>query len=494
MPRRPLNGLLILLASAVFAGILAYRGEPAFGVFLGSVAAGLVVLLAIEVIARAAQPSAAPPSLAPLPADPEPTAAVSPNTAPGPGFGRVLLEHLPEPVVLIDLRGRITYANPAAAKLAPRLGLGLGDHYATLFRAPDYVEAVAEVIDGAAEQEVEFVTLQGTETHVRVRLSRLPAGTDLGEDPQVLALIEDRTDDVRLARTRSDFIANASHELKTPIASIRAYVETLRGHARDDPEAQDRFLDIMEKQAVRMQRLVEDLMSLNRIELNAHVLPEERCDLHEVAEDAVAAFLPAAAAEGSRVDLDLSQPGPTIQGDPVQLAQVVANLVDNALKYGGPGTHVRVAAPPPDARFPGMVGLRVSDDGPGIERQHLLRLTERFYRVPTRAKSDRGGTGLGLAIVKHIANRHRGELDIRSEVGEGSDFTLWLPAKLPGGREVAPAITQPTRPIQMSPSRRCPVEVKARALQLPDVTTRWQATTTVIYPSWNRNMRCIDPH
>ncbi|MEO1001235.1 MAG: ATP-binding protein, partial [Pseudomonadota bacterium] len=414
MSRRVLTGLIVLVVGVGLAALLALRGEGAAGILLGGLASGALALLVIEAV------SATPEPLPPLP---EPAAPPPPRET---ARATTFLDHLPQPMILIDLRGRIAYANAAAERLVPRLRVG--EHYANLFRAPGYVDTVGEVIDGARQAEIGFSSMQGgTEKLLHLRATRLPGG-GTGADAEVLAVLEDRTHDAKLARTRSDFIANASHELKTPIASIRAYVETLRGHAKDDPEARERFLDIMEKQAVRMQRLVEDLMSLNRIELNEHVEPQELCDIHEIAEDAVAGFLPAAAADGSTLTIDLDYPGPTVRGDAVQLAQVLSNLIENALKYGGSGTTVTLSVAEADPRFPGMVGVAVADTGPGIARQHVHRLTERFYRVNARGQSEKGGTGLGLAIVKHILNRHRGELSIRSEEGAGSTFTVWLRA------------------------------------------------------------------
>jgi two-component system phosphate regulon sensor histidine kinase PhoR len=247
-------------------------------------------------------------------------------------------------------------------------------------------------------------------------------------------VLSDRSRERALERMRADFVANASHELRTPLAGLIGFIETLRGPASDDPPAQQRFLGIMAEQAERMNRLIDDLMSLSRIELTEHQPPAERVDLADLVEGVLAGFEPRIASQHVTLTLDLPQNLPTITADADQLAQVASNLVDNALKYGKPGgvLLVTIALTEPGGRWPARAGLVLSvrDDGRGIAREHLPRLTERFYRVD-KARSRTGtapsGTGLGLAIIKHILNRHRGQLGIESEVGKGSVFSVWLP-------------------------------------------------------------------
>ena len=247
----------------------------------------------------------------------------------------------------------------------------------------------------------------------------------------VLAVLSDRTRERAVERTRADFVANASHELRTPLASLIGFIDTLRGPARDDPPAQARFLDIMAEQAERMNRLIDDLLSLSRIEITEHQAPAERVDLEEVTERILAGFEIRIQQRQARLEF-WPEPGlPPVLGDTDQLEQVVQNLVDNALKYGGEGGAVRVKITPAPSggKFPARRGLvlSVADDGQGIPREHLARLTERFYRVDTGRSRAIGGTGLGLAIVKHIVNRHRGVLLIESEAGRGAMFSVWLP-------------------------------------------------------------------
>lgn len=340
------------------------------------------------------------------------------------GFGRALLEQMPLALVLINERGRITYANSAAQKLVPRLTTG--DHFANLFRVPAFVETVNSTLDDGGAREQVF-SLPGQERVFEAEIGPLPQGGDFGTDRQVIVKIEDRTQERRAEQMRTDFIANASHELRTPLASVMGYVETLQGHAKDDPQAQERFLDIMSKQAARMHRLVEDLMSLSRIELDAHVTPDDPCDLHSIVHEVGTALKPLADKHEVTLDIRLGEGVKTVKGDQHQLHQVATNLIDNAIKYGAGGT-VTVSQAKPNEKYPRMIGISVQDEGGGISSEHLHRLTERFYRVNVAQSRKVGGTGLGLAIVKHILNRHGGELQIESKDGNGSRFTFWVPA------------------------------------------------------------------
>lgn len=370
-------------------------------------------------------PAAPVPQVAPL--------ADRPQPALGTGFGRALLERMPAALIVVSEQERLTYANPAARALIPTLRTGAP--IATMIRAPAFIEALEKVIATGDELQFGFGILSGADRSYEARAAFLPAGNaaEFGADGQVIVLIEDRTRDRALLQMRSDFVANASHELRTPLASILGYIETLQGHARDDAEAREMFLGIMSQQAQRMKRLVDDLMSLSRIEMNAHVRPEERVDLHRLAAEAANALFPLATQSDVllQIEFDGSMPGPQVLGDRDQLVQVISNLVDNAIKYGGRSGKVRVKAAEPDPRHPGQAGIAVIDQGPGIAREHIPRLTERFFRVNPGKSKDLGGTGLGLAIVKHILARHGGALDIRSTQGEGSRFVAWVPLAPP---------------------------------------------------------------
>jgi len=226
-------------------------------------------------------------------------------------------------------------------------------------------------------------------------------------------------------------VANASHELRTPLASIIGFVETLRGPAAGDTEAGTRFLAIIADQADRMRRLIEDLLGLSRIEMMEHQAPQGEARLDALARDEAEAMAPILAARRATLALDLS-PATAVPADPGQLAQVIRNLLENAVRHGREGGAVRLSvralAAPEGALGPGVL-LRVADDGPGIAREHVPRLTERFYRVDSGRARAAGGTGLGLAIVKHIVGHHRGRLLIDSTPGQGTVFGVWLPGR-----------------------------------------------------------------
>jgi two-component system phosphate regulon sensor histidine kinase PhoR len=245
-------------------------------------------------------------------------------------------------------------------------------------------------------------------------------------------LITDRTRERSVEKMRADFVANSSHELRTPLASLIGFIETLRGPAADDSEAQQRFLGIMAEQAERMQRVIADLLSLSRIEIIEHQAPTDILHLPPVLERIVAGLEPILATSGTKIQVDVPPDLPRIPADADQLTQVFSNLLDNAIKYGRRGGCIKLTAGPArnDARFEanGIV-VSVADDGPGIAREHLPRLTERFYRVDKGRSRAVGGTGLGLAIVKHVINRHRGRLLIDSAEGQGTTFTVWLPVR-----------------------------------------------------------------
>jgi two-component system phosphate regulon sensor histidine kinase PhoR len=276
-----------------------------------------------------------------------------------------------------------------------------------------------------------------------------------GESVLALVSLRDETEFRRSERTRADFLANASHELRTPLASLTGFIETLRGHARDDAVARDRFLAVMQVQAERMRRLIDDLMSLSRIELGEHIPPAGELDLAVAVIDVLDALAPLALERGASFEPMLPPVGEaTVTGDRDQILQVAQNLAENAIKYSPPGGAITVrletgleaaacAAPkaastshlnlltPDHAVGQLYVALRVQDQGPGIARGNLPRLTERFYRVEGQKSGDHTGTGLGLAIVKHIVNRHRGGLTVESAEGRGAAFTAYFPMTKP---------------------------------------------------------------
>jgi len=341
------------------------------------------------------------------------------------GIGSAMLEQMPLPLLVITRKGRVAYANQFAFDLLP--DLTIRQHFSGIFEAQKFTKAVQAAIESGKTGRVRFSIGDGPERFFVAHIGLLPAGSEFGKSIRVIAAIEERTTLLKSEQMRSDFIANVSHELRTPLATIIGYIETLQGHAKNDPEAQDRFLKVMAKQAGRMQNLVNDLMSLNRIEIEEHNRPIEPCVLGPIVAEAMAAVQPLAEKLGASIDSDLPPDLPTVRGDHSQIAQVLVNLFENAMKYSDRSRPVRIFAAPADAAHPGQTGLTVQDYGPGLAEEHLSRLTERFYRVNVAKSRDQGGTGLGLAIVKHILNRHEGALEIRSALGEGSAFTIWLP-------------------------------------------------------------------
>ena len=326
-----------------------------------------------------------------------------------------LVSALPDPVLLLDRSGIVAVANRHAAGI---LDVDpVGRHISTSIRAPQVLEAVDHVLETAGAVRVDFAVHVPVPRHFEAFIAPIEEGEG------ALVLVRDLTREQQIERMRADFVANASHELRTPLASLLGFIETLRGSARNDEAARQRFLSLMLAQAERMKRLIDDLLSLSRIEMNAHVRPSGTVDLTQVAQH-VRDVLSGLATEGG-VEISVLVDGPMpVRGDWDELVQVVQNLVENAIKYASSGKLVEISGRGEDGYFE----LTVEDHGPGIAPEHLPRLTERFYRISVQESRSRGGTGLGLAIVKHILNRHRGRLVIRSDLGRGSRFTIRVPA------------------------------------------------------------------
>jgi two-component system phosphate regulon sensor histidine kinase PhoR len=339
-----------------------------------------------------------------------------------------LLAALPEPALLVGDDKRIRLANPAASEL---LGAGLEGQGALLvIRQPEPVAALERALVGAPGERQEaryLLTSAAAETLYRMVVHRLPEAHGLGG---VLVSFLDISHVEEAEQMRRDFVANVSHELRSPLTVLSGFIETLQGPARDDPAARERFLGIMAQEARRMNRLVADLLSLSRLEANERVRPRERVVLAEVLRTTLAALRPLIEESGIRLEYDDATADAGLLGDRDQLVQVFHNLIENAIKYGGAGGRVTITLRS-HPRWPGIVGpalsVVVTDEGEGIDPIHLPRLTERFYRVDSHRSRQMGGTGLGLAIVKHIVNRHRGRLSIDSERGRGSSFMVILP-------------------------------------------------------------------
>jgi len=338
---------------------------------------------------------------------------------------RSLVAGLPDPVVALDRDGRVLALNERARALAPALRQGEPVSFA--LRVPEVIEAIGRATKEAEEQRVvyfERVPLDRWYETVIMPVKRDPnmRGRDL-----VLMTFHDLTPLRRVEEMRADFVANASHELRTPLASLLGFIETLQGSARQDPKARDRFLSIMQEQGRRMARLIDDLLSLSRIELNAHRRPDTPVDLVPIIRQVSDGLETLARDRG--VSVNITGAGAlSVLGDHDELLRVFENLIENALKYGAAGRRVDIKiAMGSSAEGDQEAQVSVRDYGPGIAPEHLPRLTERFYRVDVAESRAQGGTGLGLALVKHILNRHRGRLTIDSTPGVGATFTVHLP-------------------------------------------------------------------
>jgi len=342
-----------------------------------------------------------------------------------------LAEAVPLPVLLVTPGERIHWANSAARAL---FGEALiGRTFVTVLRQPAIGDALEAALGRRESAKVRVrISPAGREILAMVAVSPMPADpqTGLAAGGAVLS-IEDITALEEAEAMRRDFVANVSHELRTPLTALMGFIETLRGAAKDDPVARDRFLSIMDREAGRMNRLVGDLLSLSRVESEERRKPTESVDLSAVLKGAMQTLQPVADAAGVQLIREGEEGVLRCPGDPDQLTQIFSNLIENAIKYGGTGGEVRICVER-IAHEPVLRGaalrVTVADKGEGIDAIHVPRLTERFYRVDTHRSREQGGTGLGLAIVKHIVARHRGRLKIDSEKGKGSRFSVVLPA------------------------------------------------------------------
>lgn len=409
------------------------------------------------------------------PASPPAVEAQTPPVVVEDGEGVLLgaaFEALEDPVLIVgggeadDIAGRrVLLANAAARdllRLQTRGGLLL-----SAIRDPSVLEAVDEALYGGLDRVTDYTPGGARDRRWRAFSRPLPPSGD--GQPLALLRLRDETDARRMEMMRVDFLANASHELRTPLASLSGFIETLKGHARHDDTAREKFLDIMSAQAERMGRLVADLLSLSRIELNEHIPPSGRVDLARAAADVIDAVTLLAQEKGVTVRLDGEAAGVAVVGDRDEIIQVIQNLVDNAVKYSPPGATVELtvqrdvsaetmAADRPDglARLPlvtpdregatAYAAVIVRDRGPGMARETLPRLTERFYRVEGQKSGPKEGTGLGLAIVKHIVNRHLGGLAVASAPGQGTAFTAWFPMAKISAKDVETALGEPLAP------------------------------------------------
>ncbi|MEX6508745.1 ATP-binding protein [Jiella sp. M17.18] len=343
-----------------------------------------------------------------------------------PGRGmKAIVEALQEPAFLLDRAMLLRYRNPAS--FVAFGNMALGDSFLLRFRAPELVSAIEGAIKNMAPGQATLDERRPVERTWQIEI--LPVPPYQGEDPHFfLVLFHDRTAERRVERMRTDFVANASHELRTPLASLTGFIETLQGPAKNDPAARERFLAIMREQAQRMSRLIDDLLSLSRIEMKRQLPPSARADLVSVLKKVQTQMAPLAADLGMEVRFCAGEEQVLIVGDEDELIQVFANLVENACKYGEGSPAVELSVARVVERGEPVVDVSVRDYGPGIPPEHVPRLTERFYRVSVGNSRAKQGTGLGLSIVRNILLRHRSRLLVESEIGKGSTFTARFPA------------------------------------------------------------------
>ncbi len=341
-----------------------------------------------------------------------------------------VIASLPDPTILLDGDGRVLHFNALARELAPALRAGEPALFA--LRAPEIVTALRQVVADGTMQSLEYVQRVSPERWMELIVMPLVVRRrDTGGAHYSLLTFRDQTPLRSVEKMRADFVANASHELRTPLAALSGFIDTLLGPARNDEAARERFLGIMQAQANRMARLIDDLLSLSRIELAAHSRPQTLIDVVPIVRQVADGLEPLARERHVAVIIEAPQEPALVPGDRDDLLRLFENLIENALKYGATGEKIVVSFA--DAAAPdGTPELRVAvrDFGPGIAPQHLPRLTERFYRVDAGESRAQGGTGLGLALVKHILNRHRGRMLIESVLGEGATFTACLPKSI----------------------------------------------------------------
>ena len=334
-----------------------------------------------------------------------------------------LLNILPSPYILIDRNGRLTFINAEAKSIVP--DSQIGSHISNVFRSPVFLSAVENAIHKDKEKtlsfEIETPQFRQLKAHIFfISSSKIPNSFN-----DIFIQFTDESTHIRSEKIRTDFVANASHELRTPLTSIMGYIETLQGHAKKDVKMQKVFLELMNKQAGKMERLISDLMSLSRLEIDELKPISSTCSVKEIIEELVNSLKPLSVDNNVSLSFKIPKNFSSVIGDPSQLRQLFSNLIENAIKYSGKKSKVNIYIS--KEKNKDMFGVVVEDNGHGIAPEHLSRLTERFYRANSSAEIEKEGTGLGLSIVKHILIRHRGKLQIDSKLGKGSKFIAWLP-------------------------------------------------------------------
>jgi two-component system phosphate regulon sensor histidine kinase PhoR len=398
------TGWVLAAAALVLIGFVALSILPVIHALIGFAVIAAAALLALNPGARSNMAR---------------TVDDAPAHAQEPSLDAVIAS-LPDAALVLDREGRLIAANAAALALAP--ALARGQPLSLALRMPEIVDAVRQVATSGEPRRVEFSQRVPVDRWFAAHVVPLAGPARL-----MMLVFHDLTPLRRVEEMRADFVANASHELRTPLAALSGFIDTLLGSARDDTAARERFLGIMKTQATRMARLIDDLLSLSRVELIEHLHPDKPVDLVAVVRQVTDGLQMLARDRGVEIALEPPPEPLIVLGDRDELTRMFENLVENALKYGASGKRVSISF----ATAKGLAGtealVAVRDYGPGIAAEHLPRLTERFYRVDVSQSRAEGGTGLGLSLVKHILNRHRGRIVIESEAGQGATFTARLP-------------------------------------------------------------------
>ena len=414
-PDRLRHSAIILLAAAMALAVLVALGE-------------LSLLRAAAVFVCIGAAALVPWRLNHAVASREDVRGVNPVEA---GAVSAVVAGMPDPAVLLDRAGRVLHLNAAAAQLAPALRKNELAQFA--LRSPEIITALREAIATSESRRATYLDHVPVDRWMELIVTPVPVPTLFGgTDKCMLMTFHDQTPLRRVEEMRADFVANASHELRTPLAALSGFIDTLQGPAKEDAKARERFLGIMHTQATRMARLIDDLLSLSRVELSAHVRPDTLVDIVPIIRQVVDGLEPLARERQVEIDIDLPDVPVSIAGDREELLRLFENLVENALKYGASGGKVIVSLNSvTSGEGAPEVRVMVRDFGPGIAPEHLPRLTERFYRVDVGDSRAQGGTGLGLSLVKHIVNRHRGRLLIESVPKNGATFTACFPHPKP---------------------------------------------------------------
>ncbi len=407
----------LLVAAVVFVVLVQAAGLAAIPALIGFAAVALAMLIREAILPSGGEAT---------PDAGRPTSAIADRAV------EAVVSGLPDPTIVLAPDSLVVAFNESVHEITP--GIVRGEPISFALRVPNVLEAIRAVAASREMHRTEFFQRVPTDRWWEATVAPLVLPGGASPDRQLILLaLRDLTPLRRVEEMRADFVANASHELRTPLASLSGFIETLQGPARNDASSRDRFLAIMKEQATRMARLIDDLLSLSRIEQKAHIHPDSTTDLVVIVREVADGLSPLARERDVEINIADRAKSLDVWGDRDELIRVFENLIENALKYGASGKRVDITLtrePATGEARDAIVSVR--DYGPGIAPEHLPRLTERFYRVDIGESRAQGGTGLGLALVKHILNRHRGRLMIESTPGSGANFSVRLPLSRPG--------------------------------------------------------------